>query len=620
MDYSTLKLIIWDLDDTFWAGTLTEGGITPLQQNIDIVKLSSKRGIINSICSKNDEEPVSLKLKELGVNDFFVFNSINWESKGARIKSIIEDMGLRSINVLFIDDNPMNLQEAKALSPELNVSEPEMLSSLLEFLHAMPEKDPELKRLSQYKVLEKKRDSKKEFASNEEFLYNSRIIVEIGKDCRNYLDRIADLVIRSNQVNYTKKRSTKEELIALFDDENFDCGYVSVRDNYGDYGIIGFYAIDKKTNNCEHLLFSCRCIGMGVEQYVYAILGYPRVQVKGEVIVSLTDASAPKWINTDVQNNGEKSDADNSSFTILFKGPCDLSTMTKYLEKKCKVIEEFAHVGDNGATIESHNHSLMIRNNYQIDSARIKTILEDFPHLDHSLFETQIYTKKFDVVCISSIVDPNFGLYRKKGTDIVVPFGEAYYPITDSTNWEDYASGKLYFSGYLPSFDYLKEFSEKYEFIGKASPEMFISNLKFIMEKIDPTTRFVIILGIERAYPGCPRSKNWINRHIEHRKYNEAIRSFAEAQPRVRLLDFNDFVDSDNDFLGAINHYKPRVYFAMAQRLTEIINEISGVELLSGISKRELLKKNVDAWIGRIKEILFNNVPLYRKLALWHNQ
>ena len=27
IDYSKLKLIIWDMDDTFWNGTLSEGDI-----------------------------------------------------------------------------------------------------------------------------------------------------------------------------------------------------------------------------------------------------------------------------------------------------------------------------------------------------------------------------------------------------------------------------------------------------------------------------------------------------------------------------------------------------------------------------------------------------------------
>ncbi len=49
-----VKLIIWDLDETFWSGTLSEEGISPIVSNIELIKDLSARGIINSICSKNN--------------------------------------------------------------------------------------------------------------------------------------------------------------------------------------------------------------------------------------------------------------------------------------------------------------------------------------------------------------------------------------------------------------------------------------------------------------------------------------------------------------------------------------------------------------------------------------
>jgi predicted enzyme involved in methoxymalonyl-ACP biosynthesis len=55
---ANIKLIIWDLDDTFWKGTLSEGDIQLIDENIYIIKALLDRGIMNSICSKNDFECV----------------------------------------------------------------------------------------------------------------------------------------------------------------------------------------------------------------------------------------------------------------------------------------------------------------------------------------------------------------------------------------------------------------------------------------------------------------------------------------------------------------------------------------------------------------------------------
>ena len=69
------------------------------------------------------------------------------------------------------------------------------------------------------------------------------------------------------------------------------CGYVTVSDKFGDYGIVGFFAIENGW--CEHFLFSCRTIGLGIEQYVYASLGWPALQVVGEVVKEVDKSPAP---------------------------------------------------------------------------------------------------------------------------------------------------------------------------------------------------------------------------------------------------------------------------------------------------------------------------------------
>ncbi len=92
------------MDDTFGLGTLSEGSITPMTSRIEFIKILTDHGVVNTICSKNDREPVEEKLKLLGIWDYFVFASIDWTPKGFRISKLIKDMGFRSKNCLFLDD------------------------------------------------------------------------------------------------------------------------------------------------------------------------------------------------------------------------------------------------------------------------------------------------------------------------------------------------------------------------------------------------------------------------------------------------------------------------------------------------------------------------------------
>src|SRR5262249_47959586 len=70
------RLVIWDLDETFWEGTLSEGGITFCPEHRYIVIALAERGIISTICSKNDLEAVRDLLNEHEVWDYFVFPSV----------------------------------------------------------------------------------------------------------------------------------------------------------------------------------------------------------------------------------------------------------------------------------------------------------------------------------------------------------------------------------------------------------------------------------------------------------------------------------------------------------------------------------------------------------------
>ena len=73
-----------------------------------------------------------------------------------------------------------------------------------------------------------------------------------------------------------------EELRELIANKDIKKGYVSVKDKFGDYGIVGFFAVEN--NKLIHFLFSCRTVGQGVEQYVYAQLGSTALTITGDVV------------------------------------------------------------------------------------------------------------------------------------------------------------------------------------------------------------------------------------------------------------------------------------------------------------------------------------------------
>ena len=202
-----VRLLIWDLDDTFWTGTLTEGGVQIIERNVAIVKTLAQRGIVSSICSKNDMAKVQAELERIGLWDYFTFCRVAWEGKGAMVRNIVESAQLRPATIMFIDDNPINLNEVRHYNPDVQLAEPGFLEVLLDDPRFAGKDDSGLTRLAQYKVLEKKEQDQAQYAdSNIEFLRNSDIRISMHHDVLSDFPRIHELINRTNQLNYTKKR------------------------------------------------------------------------------------------------------------------------------------------------------------------------------------------------------------------------------------------------------------------------------------------------------------------------------------------------------------------------------------------------------------------------------
>lgn len=573
--FEKIKLVIWDLDETFWEGTFAEGGASIPEGNKALIKRLTDIGIVNSICSKNDWEPIKAELERQGMLEYFVFPSVNWEAKGSRVKQLITDMQLRPVNVLFIDDNPSNREEVRYFCPDIMAEGPEVISQLIQEANTSVKLDLEHKRLKQYRVLEEKRQEQSNYSSNEEFLTESNIRLEIMHDCLNQLERIHDLIMRSNQLNFTKLRSSQDELKELLSDKTVDSGYVTVKDRFGDYGIVGFYAV--KDNSLIHFTFSCRTLGMGIEQYTYNYLHRPNLEIVGEVISDLSKEGLPAWINQAEQtsDNGKMEISNLKEHMVLIKGPCDLFQVYPYIANTEMFDTEFSHTTDKGIYIESTSHTTHMVEAVRLTSEQKQMVVDEVPFIDTDIYSDKMFTVPYKVVFVSILTDPNLGVYRRKETGERLAFVEYTQPITDPSNWDKLISGELLTNNFRFTREILKAFADKYEFIGRNTPEQIVKNLSYIREQLDQNCVLTVMLGGELYY-----QKNTMeaykDRHIVHKQINDAIRQWAEGKSNVRLLDVNKYLVDQSSFYDHFNHYIKPVYYKLAEEMVQIVNECTG--------------------------------------------
>ena len=607
---SKIKIVIWDLDETLWKGTIDDGdNIVIPQENIDLINDLNDRGIVNSICSKNDVDKVRAVLKKNNLIDSFVFISADWSSKGPRVKELLQKIGLRSVNTLFIDDNHLNLEEVSYFNPEIKVFYPNNIHDLISWVRDSDLRiDDDHKRLKQYKVLEKKDEERQSFLSNKEFLMSCNIRVDIHYDCKNEIERIHELIQRSNQLNFTKKRSTRDEVEFLLNNQLSKCGTVHVKDRFGDYGMVGFFAI--VNNECEHFLFSCRTIGMGIENYVYNLLGRPNLTIVGEVIGNLESDESSAWINInkDIKNDEAINRLNLNKHGVLFKGPCDLEQVFNYIEKGQIIDTEFTFIEkENGVSIQGAQHSTHIVESLTLNDNE-KSLIERLPFGSKSFFTTEMFQKKYEYIFLCTLHESHLCVYKNKSNGTKVVFGEAAYPLTDQSNAQKYLLGEVYTGNCKFNEDDITDFSKNWESEGIISVDDFKQNILYILEHINPKAKLVLLLGSERK---CEANKNpaFDNAHLVFQRNNRMLQELSNNNPRIICIKYDDFIKNQGDFNENIYHFQQIVYYRMAKEISNILG--NQVKIVSGFLYRYKML---------MKKLRENLSKIYRKLKIKNKQ
>ena len=290
-----VKLVIWDLDETLWAGVLSEGEVVPSERRIAQLHALVDRGVMVSVSSRNDHDAARAALEAHGLWQLVIFPRINWSSKGAQVRDLIEAAQLRPQNVLFADDNHLNRAEAAHFAPGLQVADPAEpgFDALIDGIAAAGKPDPDHRRLAEYRHLETRAEAATTFDDNLEFLRSSGIVVSLGPAEPADAARIHELIERTNQLNYTKRRVGAGDIAALLADPMTTARTVRVTDRFGDYGLVGFVAV--RDGEVVQLAFSCRILGMGVERAVYEHVGRPRIAIAEPVSAPL-EGEPTTWL------------------------------------------------------------------------------------------------------------------------------------------------------------------------------------------------------------------------------------------------------------------------------------------------------------------------------------
>jgi FkbH-like protein len=286
------KVILLDCDNTLWKGVCGEDGAMgikidpPYKALQELMVAQQDAGMILGLCSKNIEADVfevfenrpEMPLKR----EHFVSWRINWRPKSENIKSLAEELNLGLDSFIFIDDNPVECAEVQASCPEvltlLLPAEAENIPQFLQHIWAFDHLKvtaEDKKRTELYKQNVQREKLRTSALTLGDFLSGLGLEVEIVEPQPAQFPRISQLTQRTNQFNFTTIRRSESEIQQLLTSKQLEALVTSVRDRFGDYGLVGtvLYKVEGDVLKVDTFLLSCRSLGRGVEHRMLAQLG-----------------------------------------------------------------------------------------------------------------------------------------------------------------------------------------------------------------------------------------------------------------------------------------------------------------------------------------------------------
>ncbi|MFM8570075.1 MAG: HAD-IIIC family phosphatase, partial [Pirellula sp.] len=285
------KVIVLDCDNTLWGGVVGEVGAQGLvitsahRKLIGKLKELSEGGVLLCLASKNEPEDVWQVFDDR--DDFplrreeVVASKINWMPKSQNIQELAKELNLGLDSFVFLDDNPVECAEVRAGCPSVltvqwphNESDAEALVDHLWELDLVTVTKEDRERTRMYKEEFERQQVQKSSSNFQDFIDSLQLVVEFKNVQAEDVPRASQLTLRTNQFNLTTVRRNESEIQAMAESADCDVCTLTVRDRFGDYGVVGLFIGKLDTGTAVYevdtFLLSCRVLGRGVEHKIVA--------------------------------------------------------------------------------------------------------------------------------------------------------------------------------------------------------------------------------------------------------------------------------------------------------------------------------------------------------------
>jgi FkbH-like protein len=289
----TKKCLVLDLDNTLWGGVIGDDGLggirigegSPEGEAYKAVqrylRSLKERGVLLAVCSKNDDRIARTAFDHpdmvLGLDDFVAFKA-NWSPKSENIRAIAQEIDLALDAFVFLDDNPAEREEVARAIPDITVVPlPDDAGGYVRALERLRLFEvsaltlEDMGRTATYRARQHTAELRAEATDLRSYLASLAMRASIRPFEEISLERITQLVNKTNQFNLTTPRVVLAEMRRLGADPAAVTCSVRLQDRFADHGLISvmFGRVDASRLTIDAWLMSCRVLGRGVERLIF---------------------------------------------------------------------------------------------------------------------------------------------------------------------------------------------------------------------------------------------------------------------------------------------------------------------------------------------------------------
>ncbi len=285
------KCVVWDLDNTLWDGVLVEDGPDKLRLRpgiAEILKDLDERGILLSIASKNNRDDAMAVLRSFGLEEYFLYPQISWNPKSQAIQQIAASLNIGIDSLLFVDDSAFEREQVRSVSKDVMVLDAAEYRTILNRSDCQAPVTEESRKRRFYYRDQQRRDSALEDFHGEYFgfLRDCNLRLTIRPMTEANLERVHELTQRTNQMNFSGNRYTRDRLREFLQRGDVDSYVLDCEDRFGSYGTVGFCLVERPAICMTDLMFSCRIQAKRVEHaFVSHLIQKYRHTAPGDFLV-----------------------------------------------------------------------------------------------------------------------------------------------------------------------------------------------------------------------------------------------------------------------------------------------------------------------------------------------